>query len=205
VNLEALQGAKAILFDLDGTLISYTLDYASFLDQMLDEAGECDHGAVLAMYRQAIMSEGPVTFGASVRHALNLNGVMVGQDHDARMERCVQGYAAGIGLLPHAVALLEVVSHLPKAIVSNGPSDMQRAALRASGLESFFEVIVVSGDADVAVRKPNPKIFHLACKRLACAPEDAVMVGDNVEADLEGARGAGIRAVHIEELVRDFA
>jgi HAD superfamily hydrolase (TIGR01549 family) len=54
--------------------------------------------------------------------------------------------------------------------------------------------------------KPHPTIFQAALTALGVAPEDAVMVGDSLEEDIEGARGLGMRAILIdrEERHADF-
>ena len=116
------------------------------------------------------------------------------------VEGTLQTYGAQVSLVPGAKEVLELVSsRVPLALVSNGPSDMQRAALQKVGLEFFFKTIVVSGDEDVAVRKPKGRIFELACERLNAAPEHVLMVGDNLEADVYGALAAGLQAVRVSE------
>jgi HAD superfamily hydrolase (TIGR01549 family) len=74
---------------------------------------------------------------------------------------------------------------------------MQWAAIHKVGLADLFKTIIVSGDADVAIRKPNPNIFHLACERLGVLPENVLMIGDNVEADIQGAIKAGLQGLHV--------
>jgi putative hydrolase of the HAD superfamily len=46
--------------------------------------------------------------------------------------------------------------------------------------------------------KPHPTIFQAALERLAVEPEEAVMVGDSIEDDVEGARAVGMRAVLLD-------
>jgi putative hydrolase of the HAD superfamily len=74
---------------------------------------------------------------------------------------------------------------------------MQWAAIHKVGIVDLFKTIIVSGDADVAIRKPNAKIFHLACERLGVSPEETLMIGDNLEADIQGAIEARLQALHI--------
>ena len=73
------------------------------------------------------------------------------------------------------------------------------------GLEPYFEVIIAS--ADVGCRKPDPAIFELALERMGLAPHEVLYVGDNPEADGEGALAAGITPVIIDRLSRheDYA
>jgi putative hydrolase of the HAD superfamily len=50
---------------------------------------------------------------------------------------------------------------------------------------------------DLGVRKPNPRIFRHVLRELGVKPEEAVHVGDNIEADIEGAEGVGITPIWI--------
>ena len=74
---------------------------------------------------------------------------------------------------------------------------MQLEAVRAVGVEPYLKRLVISGDAAVGVRKPDPRIFRLACEELGAKPAETVMVGDNLEADIGGALSAGMQAVFL--------
>lgn len=83
-------------------------------------------------------------------------------------------------------------------LVTNGASCLQREKLRASGLEEFFDVVVVSGDVGEA--KPSALPFQAALSALDAA--HAVMIGDSVEKDIAGARSAGLDAVWVNRAGR---
>ena len=55
-----------------------------------------------------------------------------------------------------------------------------------------------AGVEAVVVGKPAAPFFQLALADLGVAPADAVMVGDDIEADIGGAQGAGLKAVQVE-------
>ncbi len=63
------------------------------------------------------------------------------------------------------------------------------------GLEEFFAAVVVSGD--IGIKKPDPRIFHLALQRTGLQPEEVVYVGDTEE-DVVGARAAGILPIYLQ-------
>jgi putative hydrolase of the HAD superfamily len=79
--------------------------------------------------------------------------------------------------------------------ISNGAVDLQREKFAASGLEKFFEAIVISAELDVG--KPKAGIFEAAMKKLDSAPAGSVMVGDSLVRDIAGARGVGMKAVWV--------
>jgi putative hydrolase of the HAD superfamily len=90
-------------------------------------------------------------------------------------------------------AALDALAERPLALVTNGAACLQREKLAASGLGGRFDAVVVS--ADVGVGKPDPAVFRRALSLLGA--DDAVMVGDSVERDVDGALAAGLRAVWI--------
>ena len=48
----------------------------------------------------------------------------------------------------------------------------------------------------MGVKKPNPKVFEYALKKVNATASNSIMIGDNLEADIEGAINCGIRAIH---------
>jgi putative hydrolase of the HAD superfamily len=74
--------------------------------------------------------------------------------------------------------------------ISNGNAD-----LAAIGLARFFEHAVAARDAGVL--KPDPRIFALLLQRAGVAAERVLHAGDDVVADVEGARRAGITPVWV--------
>jgi putative hydrolase of the HAD superfamily len=84
---------------------------------------------------------------------------------------------------------------LALAVVSNSEGNIE-AMLRDIGLAPLFDTILDS--TVVGFAKPDPRIFALALERLGVAAADAIMVGDSPNADVEGARGAGVRAALLD-------
>jgi len=81
-------------------------------------------------------------------------------------------------------------------IISNAgdDEDVQQLA-RGFGITEHFDFILTS--AACSYRKPHPRIFELALSNWYCHPSEAVMVGDNLDADIRGAQEAGIYGVWI--------
>ena len=189
---------KAICFDLDGTLARFQGDFELFLDSYRVDLGlvQCDFNSFARELSSRLRGSGRVTLQGATLDAFSKLEQRVPADLTEVVNGALGEYSAQVVLMPGAKEVLEFASQrLPLALISNGPSDMQRAALRSLGIESYFTTIVVSGDEDLAVRKPNPRIFELACQRLNTAPEHVLMVGDNLVADIQGALAAGLQAV----------
>lgn len=75
--------------------------------------------------------------------------------------------------------------------------------LMKHGLNVFFDVVVVSGA--VNKRKPSPEIFEKALKKLGVSAENSVFVGDTVDADVMGAKAAGMKSIFIERRLQKEA
>jgi putative hydrolase of the HAD superfamily len=84
------------------------------------------------------------------------------------------------------------------ALVTNGASCLQREKLTAAGLNEYFEVVTISGEFGVG--KPEPSIFEHTLSLLGSDREHAVMVGDSLARDVDGATAAGLRAVWVNRL-----
>ncbi|HEY1374733.1 MAG TPA: HAD-IA family hydrolase [Candidatus Binatia bacterium] len=84
---------------------------------------------------------------------------------------------------------------LKLAVISNFDSRLF-AILEGLGVAPEFESILISSHAGYA--KPAPEIFRQALERHQTKPGEALHVGDSVEKDAEGARGAGIQGVLLD-------
>jgi HAD superfamily hydrolase (TIGR01549 family) len=67
--------------------------------------------------------------------------------------------------------------------------------LLAMGLLDYFELRHMAISADLSIRKPHPDIFMHALKSLNVLPEEAVMVGDSLRADVTGAKRLDMLAI----------
>lgn len=91
--------------------------------------------------------------------------------------------------------LVQLSDNYRMGIITNGPSDFQREKIEKTHIGEFFDAVIISGE--VGIGKPDRGIFDLALRKLGVNPEEAVLVGDNLERDIKGAQNVGIRAVWI--------
>ena len=80
-------------------------------------------------------------------------------------------------------------------LVTNGSTEMQREKIERWDLARHFDAIVIEGEFGRG--KPDPAVFAHALEGVGVAPDEAWMVGDNLYADIGGARAAGIHTVWI--------
>jgi putative hydrolase of the HAD superfamily len=84
-------------------------------------------------------------------------------------------------------------AHLQIALVSNGIRDLNEFVVHHR-----LDVDAVVDSRSHGRVKPHPTIFQAALDALGVDPEDAVMVGDSLEEDFEGARALGMRAILVD-------
>lgn len=97
-------------------------------------------------------------------------------------------------LIDGALDVLEYLKPKYKLhIITNGFDHIQSKKIKGSGIENYFNHIITSEAA--GVKKPNPKIFEYALTTAGSKPNQSMMVGDNLEADILGALDFGMRAI----------
>lgn len=79
-------------------------------------------------------------------------------------------------------------------IITNGFKEIQYKKLTVSKLLPYFNKIITS--ESVGVKKPNPKIFEHALLVANTKKDEVIMIGDSIEADIEGALNFGVKAIH---------
>jgi putative hydrolase of the HAD superfamily len=105
---------------------------------------------------------------------------------------------------PDAHAVLGRLSRrMPVVLVTNQVTAVQLAKVRRLGFEESLHALVTSQEA--GADKPDPRIFRLALAAAGVGAEEALMVGDTIRGDLEGATAAGIRCVHTREFRDEVA
>lgn len=87
---------------------------------------------------------------------------------------------------------LRAVGGLRIGVVSDWGSNLA-TILERLGLDRYLDFVLAS--ASVGLAKPDPNLYRLALERAGVAAGQALMVGDSLRADVEGAEAAGLRGV----------
>ncbi|MCK5847350.1 MAG: YjjG family noncanonical pyrimidine nucleotidase [Bacteroidales bacterium] len=89
-------------------------------------------------------------------------------------------------LFAGAIPLLESLSSKYKLhLITNGFAEVQYIKLEQSGLEKYFEEVIISEETDW--KKPHPEIFKFAMEKAGAIVEESIMIGDDLKADIIGA------------------
>ena len=115
-------------------------------------------------------------------------------------------------LFPHAIETLEYLHKKYKLyIITNGFNEVQFSKLKNSNLDKYFTKIFTSEDA--GAQKPNPLIFENAVKSANARKKESIMIGDDLEADILGAKKFGLdqiffnphKKVHSETVTHEIS
>jgi len=215
---------QAVLFDLGQTLLDYGPHsrWREFRIQRMrelyplatqlwgaiclsaDEFGEAVGGGIQTDRMREVEHNGiAVPFRERLREALA--GVGIRAD-DGGIERMAEAFNEPIREwprpFPETPAALERLRSrgVKLAIITNAPWDtageLLYSDLERYGLRGFFGAFVGSGE--VPWRKPHPEFMWTAASGLGVAPEQCLVVGDNLMADIAGATAAGMKSAWMD-------
>ncbi|PNS09804.1 phosphoglycolate phosphatase [Solilutibacter silvestris] len=180
---------KAVLFDLDGTLLDSAPDMLATVNAMRATRG------VAAMMLDELRPH--VSKGSRAMIAAAFPRFDETQ-RDAHVPEFLDIYARELGkhavAFPGVDALLDVLDRADVrwGIVTNKPEGLAESALLASGW-THRSGVLVGGDS-LPERKPHPLPLLHAAQMIGVDPRDCVYVGDDFR-DIEAARAAGMRSV----------
>jgi putative hydrolase of the HAD superfamily len=202
---------KAILFDLDDTLVCYDcLTKPSWQKTCAAFAGRA--GLAPQELEEAIRAITSVYWSDPVRHregrleleetrrvlvseALRRKGIS-----SAGLGREIADYysvlqESMIELFPDALPTIQFFKgrNVKMALVTNGNAAMQRRKISRFRLENFFSHFFIEGE--LGFGKPDRRVFECALAALSVSPADTWCVGDNLEWDVFGAAQCGIHGI----------
>ena len=182
---------KAVLFDLDGTLIDTAADFIRIIQNMCREEGKTVISADLIRTQ---VSEGARAMVKLVYPELEVTDPIF----LAHRQRFLDIYGADIAvdtdLFEGMYPLLEELEshHTPWGIVTNKPRWLSEALLKALNLTTRCSVLVCP--EDVANTKPDPEPMYLAAKQININAEDCIYVGDHPR-DIDAGRNANMHTI----------
>jgi len=181
---------RALIFDLDGTLIDSQRDLIRSVNAMLLEMG-CEQ-----LHEDTI--SGYIGHGAPRLVQLALGGNTGEQECERAMQFFLAYYnehkldsTRAYSGVPEA---LEQLAHYPMAILTNKPVRVSVRILEGLGLSKYFRAVY--GGNSFETKKPDPLGAQTILREFAAAPDEALLIGDS-EVDVQTARNAGTLAAAV--------
>lgn len=181
---------KAIIFDLDGTLIDSKLDLIHSVNSMLDE-----------MRRPRLAAEtisGYIGHGAPQLVARALGGTATEEELTKALQFFLGYYEEhkmdNTCAYPGVLETLARLADVPMAVLTNKPARISVRILNALGLAAYFRVIY--GGNSFETKKPDPFGARTILREFGVNADEALMVGDS-EVDVQTARNAGTQAAAV--------
>ncbi|ELR69141.1 2-haloalkanoic acid dehalogenase [Fulvivirga imtechensis AK7] len=211
-----MRNYRVIFFDLDHTLWDYdknshetlndlyhnyqlhTLGGFSF-DQFYHRFGEVNSG-LWSQYHQGAIDRSVIRnerFGRVLNHFKVSDPELALRISDDYILQC----PAKTNLFPYTHDVLRYLSSKYKLyILTNGFDDVQEIKISHSNLKGYFNGMITS--ETIGYRKPSREIFHHAVKTAGATTAESLMVGDNLKADILGAKNASIDSIYFNPYKR---
>ncbi|MDY0101860.1 MAG: YjjG family noncanonical pyrimidine nucleotidase [Lentimicrobium sp.] len=200
---------RDIFFDLDHTLWDFETNSLETLNEIFDKhalkaAGMPDANTFIEVYHRhnhRLWSD--YRRGEILKEDLRINRFKLClNEFDIHSQPLIEAIAndyvsispTKTNLFPHTLEVLDYLGAKYRMhIITNGFEEVQFTKLRHSGLMNYFTEVITSEDAGAT--KPNPAIFGYALKRSGAKAETSIMIGDDEETDIKGAKQAGMDQV----------
>ena len=198
----------AIFFDVDGTLVRWQGAYDAILERAVERViGRVDE-AWLAYYNERFFEHFGAFADDPYRRAFADCCERFGVDADpaALADALLECEFEAVEPVPGvADAVPKLAERHTLGILTNGIPEVQFGKVERQGLLEHFDVRVASHDPAIEATKPDAAIYEAARERAERAVGDElgedrppVMVGDDYEPDVAGAREHGFEAVHVD-------
>ncbi len=184
---------KAIIFDMDGTLLDSLSVWADSDREFLNGLGlEYDLRCSLAMKK--------MHFDSACEYLVREYSLPFSAEETGRRILAIveEHYINGVPLKCGAEEFLKAAHEagIKMCVATSNKKSLAEAALRAKGIMRYFEFVLTSDD--VGCGKESPEIFLKAAEILGAAPENTAVFEDSIHAVIS-AKSAGFRIVGIYE------
>ncbi len=182
---------RAILFDLDGTLLDTLTDIAESMNAALQRFGFAAHP--IEAYRYFVGD----SVNSLVRRTLpkeHLNDENIEKCKSSMLDEYSRRWSQNTKPYPQIPELLGELEkrNIPKAVLSNKPDNFTKLTVKE--LLAGFSFDIVQGVSDTVTRKPDPAAALAIAEKLRIAPADFLYLGDT-NTDMQTAIAAGMYPV----------
>ncbi|SCC33706.1 A0A023P6H9 (2-haloalkanoic acid dehalogenase) [Bacillus wiedmannii] len=194
-----MMGYKAMLFDLDDTLLDRdkAVDnlFLLVLEKCYEGVSDTVKNNMLQKFKEYDKREYGISDKTIVLESLfdefapkyRLPRDYIQDFWNLNFPKCFSIDQNTIHFLNH------IKRHFKIGIITNGSTHRQKAKIINTNLNNYFDTIIIS--EEVGLSKPDKRIFELALNKLNVQPEDVLFIGDDLEKDIAGPQNANIKGV----------
>jgi phosphoglycolate phosphatase len=177
-------GVRALVFDLDGTLIDSKLDLALSIDATLKRMGRASlpHEQIYSYVGNGALMLVRRALGDSVTDAEAEEG------HRYFLSYYREHMLDNTVTYPGVREALDLLSGRSMAVLTNKPVRFSEGILAGLGISHYFRYVY--GGNSFESKKPDPEGMNILLRDLSVAPREAMIVGDS-DVDVRTARNAG--------------
>ncbi|MDN5742352.1 MAG: HAD family hydrolase [Micrococcaceae bacterium] len=202
---------RAVLFDLDNTLFDHLTSARGGLDTFVRSFGVeltpdlSNSWFEIEQANYDLFLSGELSFHAQRRERLRQFLPLIGHpgpvgatELDEVFAIYLRSYEEAWTAFPDAVPTLELLrsSGTTVGVITNGNHEQQAKKIKRIGIEPLLDLFFSSEQMGHA--KPTSSAFILPCEKMGISPSQVLYVGDNFRVDIEGARAAGLQAIHLD-------
>jgi putative hydrolase of the HAD superfamily len=188
---------KAVLFDLDGTLLNRDESVKKFIsrqyDRLQDRLGPIQKETYVSRFI-TLDNRGYVwkdkVYEQLVREFTieDITWEELLQDYICEFKNCCIPF-------PNLIDMLKQLKNdkFPLGMITNGMGQFQMDNIKALEIESYFDVILVSEWE--GIKKPNAEIFLRALEKLNVSAQESIFIGDHPENDVKAAQNVGMKGI----------
>lgn len=212
-----LRDARAVLFDLDDTLIDFSGNQVWAWSEACRAESSRLGGLAPEPFADVIRATGAWYWSDPDRHRTGRRDLRAASTEIVRLAFERAGVAPadrdsprviahhfrdlrerGVTLVPGAIELVAALRArgCALALVTNGTAADQRKKIEQFALARHFDHIQIEGEFGAG--KPEPSVYRAALAALDAAPADATFVGDNLEWDVAAPMRVGVQAVWVD-------
>lgn len=201
-----LNNITDVFFDLDHTLWDFDKNSALTFEKIFNLNNiEVDTTKFLSfyepinlsywkLYREEKIDKASLRFGRLNEAFLKVNKKVDREIIVKLSEDYITHLSTFNHLFENTIDVLEYLSvKYNLHIITNGFKEVQYKKLASSNIDKYFKT--VTNSEQVGVKKPNPKIFNYAIEVAKTKVSQSIMIGDNLEADILGAKDIGMDTI----------
>lgn len=196
---------KAVLFDLDGTLLNRDDSVKGFIDNQYERLNKWIGHIPKDKYitRFIELDQRGYVWKDKVYQQLTEEFNISEMTWEELLQDYISEFRFHCVPFDNLIQMLEDLKskNVLLGMITNGYGQFQMDNIKALGIENYFDVILVSEWE--GIKKPDPEIFKRALDQLNLLPKQSVFVGDHPENDVKASQNIGMKGIWKKDLQWD--